>query len=94
MMSKGGGEHLVAASKQFRRSRGESTRLVPMSFPTPSRYRLRPGFGLVIGFTSVPRSEVECCASNHIHVSSECHHTFPEIWELLRQMGSGLVVTK
>ena len=53
-----------------------------------------PGFGLVIGFTSVPRSEVECCASNHIHVSSECHHTFPEIRELLRQMGSGLVVTK
>ena len=35
-----------------------------------------------------------CCASNHIHISSECHHTFPEIRELLRQMGSGLVVTK
>ena len=58
------------------------------------RMELGPGFGLVIGFTSVPRSEVDCCASNHIHVSSECHHTFPEIRELLRQMGSGLVVTK
>ena len=50
--------------------------------------------GLVIGFTSVPRSEVECCANNQIHVSSECHYSFPEIRELLRQMGSGLVVTK
>ena len=45
--------------------------MVPMAFPTRSRYRLGPGFGLVIGYTSVPRSEVECCASNHIHVSSE-----------------------
>jgi hypothetical protein len=63
-------------------------RMVPMSFPTRSRYRLGPGFGLVIDNASVPRSEVECCASNHIHVSYECHNT------LLRQMGSGLVVTK
>ena len=68
--------------------------MVPTSFPTRSRYRFGPGFGLVIGFTSVRRSEVECCTSDHIHVSSECHHTFPKIRELLRQMGSGLVVTK
>ena len=40
-----------------------------------------PGFGLVIGSTSDSHLEVECCASNHIHVSSECHHTFPEIRE-------------
>ena len=53
-----------------------------------------PGFGLVIGSTSVSRLEVECCTSNHIHVSSQCPNTFPEIRELLRQMGSGLVVTK
>ena len=38
--------------------------------------------------------ELKCCASDHIHVSSECYHTLPEIRELLRQMGSGLVVTK
>ena len=31
---------------------------------------------------------------HHIHVSSQCPNTFPEIRELLRQMGSGLVVTK
>ena len=60
----------------------------------PVQYRLRAGFGLVIGCTSVPRSEVEWCSSNHINISSECHHTFPGIRELLRQMGSGLVVTK
>ena len=48
-----------------------------------------PGFGLVIGSTSVSSLEVECCASNHIHVSSQCPNTFPEIRELLRQMGSG-----
>ena len=48
---------------------------------------------LVIGSTSDSHLEVECCASNHIHVASECHHTFPEIRESLRQMGSGLVVT-
>ena len=68
--------------------------MVPMSFPTRSRYRLGPGFDLVIGYATAPRSGVECCASNHIHVSSECHHTFPEIRELVGQMGSGLVVTK
>ena len=68
--------------------------MVPMSFPTWSRYRLGAGFGLVIGCTSVPRSEVECCASNHSNISSKCYHTFPGIRELLWQMGSGLVVTK
>ena len=55
---------------------------------------VEPGFGLVIGSTSFPRLEVECCASNHIHVSSECPNTFPEKRALLRQMDSGLVVTK
>jgi hypothetical protein len=29
--------------------------MVPKSFPTRSQYRLGPGFGLVIGFTPVPR---------------------------------------
>ena len=53
-----------------------------------------PAFGLVMGSTSDSHLEVECCASNHIHVSSECHHTVPEIRELLRQMVSGLVVTE
>ena len=48
------------------------------------RGRSRPGvgtdsvgsdFGLVIGSTSDSHLEVECCASNHIHVSSEFIHT-------------------
>jgi len=56
--------------------------------PDPDADSVGPGFGLVIGSTSVPRLEVECCASNHIHVSSECPHAFSEIRELLRQMGS------
>ena len=60
----------------------------------PSRFRLGPGFGLIIGPASVPRLEVKCCVRNHIHVSSEGHHTFPEIRELLRQMGSGLPDSK
>ena len=62
--------------------------MVPMSFPSRSRFQLGPGFGLDIGSSSVPRLEVECCARNHIRLSSECHHTFPEIRELPLQMGS------
>ena len=70
--------------------------MFPRSVPTRSRCTdsVGPGFGLVIGTTWDSHLKVECCASNHIHVSSQCPNTFPEIRELLRQMGSGLVVTK
>ena len=63
--------------------------------PTRSRFRLGPGFGLaqVIGSASVPRLEVERCANNDIHPMSVIT-PFLKIRELLRQMGSGPVVTK
>jgi hypothetical protein len=37
-----------------------------------------PGFGLVVAFTSDSLLEVECCASNHILVSSEHITPFPK----------------